>query len=258
MFFSQVKQIVLSKMSLKPMFAAVAKRYDLLNHIITFGLDKVWREACCKKCTSGKVILDLCCGTGDLTIGISKNSASKTFILGLDFSKMMLQQAKTKIHSEGHIKSHNDVQQMKKGGWNSNVNFILADAAQIPFRDNSINRICTSFSFRNLIYGNQKAKLFLLEVLRTLHPQGKFVFVETSQPKSLFLRSLYHVYINKVVPILGWLISKNKGAYNYLGVSAANFPSAEKIADMLLSIGFRNVTFKHMTLGAVALHIGVK
>lgn len=245
-------------MSLKPMFAVVAKRYDLLNHILTFGLDTVWRKTCSKKCTPGKVILDLCCGTGDLALNISKNTASKTFILGLDFSKMMLQRAKTKIHSERQRKSHNDVKQMKKGGSNTNVNFVLADATYLPFRDDSINRICISFSFRNLIYRNPHAKPFLMEVLRTLHPQGKFVFVETSQPKSLFLRSLYHLYLSKVVPTFGWLISRNKGAYKYLGVSATNFPSAEKVANMLLSVGFRNVTFKHMTLGAAALHIGGK
>jgi demethylmenaquinone methyltransferase/2-methoxy-6-polyprenyl-1,4-benzoquinol methylase len=237
-------------MSLKPMFARVVKKYDFLNHLLTWGLDTVWRKTCAKKCMSKGVIVDLCCGTGDLALNISKLTASETTILGLDFSKMMLKRAKDKEYSE---RLRNDIEQKK-----SDVNFILADATHLPLKNDAVNRIGISFSFRNLIYRNPKAKTFLMEVLRILRFQGKFVFVETSQPKSLFLRILYHLYLSRVVPLIGWLISGNKGAYRYLGISAKNFPSAEKVANMLLSAGFRNVLFKRVSFGAVALHIGVK
>ena len=95
------------------MFARVAKRYDLLNRILTLGLDVYWRNTCASTCRSGKVILALCCGTGDLTLNISKNDASEDFIVGLDFSKMMLQRAKIKKHSEWQRKSHNNIKQKK-------------------------------------------------------------------------------------------------------------------------------------------------
>lgn len=232
------------------MFARVVKKYDFLNHLLTWGLDTVWRKICAKECASKGFIVDLCCGTGDLALNVSKLTTSETTILGLDFSKMMLKQAKNKVCSE---RLRNDIEQKK-----SVVNFILADAAHIPIKDDAVNRICISFSFRNLIYRNPNAKTFLMEVLRALRLQGKFVFVETSQPKSLFLRILYHLYLIRVVPLIGWLISGNKGAYRYLGTSATNFPSAEKVTNMLLSAGFRNVFFKRITFGAVALHIGVK
>jgi demethylmenaquinone methyltransferase/2-methoxy-6-polyprenyl-1,4-benzoquinol methylase len=245
-------------MSLKPMFAKVVKRYDLLNRILTLGFDLSWRNICASYCTSGKDVLDLCCGTGDLALSISKNTAPGTFVLGLDFSKMMLHRAKIKTHLEWQRKTHNNIKQKKRGGINTNVDFFLADASCLPFRNDSINRICISFSFRNLIYKNPQAKLFLMEVLRTLRPQGKFVIVETSQPKSLFIRILFHLYLNIIVPNIGWLISGNKGAYRYLGLSAKNFPSAKKVANLLLTAGFRKVLFKHLTFGIVSLHVGVK
>ncbi len=242
-------------MSLKPMFTRVVKRYDLLNHLLTWGLDTVWRKTCAKECASDGVIVDLCCGTGDLALNISTYAASETTMLGLDFSKMMLKRAKGKEHSE---RRRNDIKQKKIGDGKSDINFILADAAHLPFKDDAINRIGISFSFRNLIYRNPKAKTFLMEVLRTLRLHGKFIFVETSQPKSLPLRILYHLYLSKAVPLLGWLISGNKGAYRYLGTSATNFPSAEEVANMLFNAGFQSVLFKHITFGAVALHVGVK
>jgi demethylmenaquinone methyltransferase/2-methoxy-6-polyprenyl-1,4-benzoquinol methylase len=237
-------------MSLKPMFARVVKRYDFLNHLLTWGFDTVWRKTCAKECTSGQVIIDLCCGTGDLALNISKLVALETTILAMDFSKMMLKRAKAKEDSE---RRKRDIKQKK-----SDVNFILADATHLPLNEGIIDRICISFSFRNLIYKNPKSKTFLMEILRTLRLQGRFVFVETSQPKSLLFRVLYHLYLSRVVPLVGWLISGNKGAYHYLGISATNFPSAEEVSKMLSSAGFRNVSFRRITFGAVALHVGEK
>lgn len=238
-------------MSLKPMFTRVVKKYDFLNHLLTWGLDTVWRKSCAKECASRGVLVDLCCGTGDLALNISKLTASEATVLGLDFSKMMLKRAKDKEYSE---RLRNDIEKQKK----NDINFILADATYLPLKNDAVERMCISFSFRNLVYRNPKAKTFLREVLRTLRHQGKFIFVETSQPKSLFLRILYHLYLSRDVPLIGWLFSGNKGAYRYLGISATNFPSAEKVTKMLLTAGFRNVLFKPITFGTVALHVGVK
>jgi demethylmenaquinone methyltransferase/2-methoxy-6-polyprenyl-1,4-benzoquinol methylase len=231
-------------MSLKPMFSGIVKRYDFLNHLLTWGFDTIWRNICAKNCKSGKIIVELCCGTGDLSLTLSKSNEPETLIIGLDFSKAMLQKAITK----------NKVIVVK----NSNPNFILADAAHLPFRNNSINLICISFAFRNLIYKNPKANRFLKEVLWSLRNKGKLVFMETSQPKSIFIQSLYHFYLKKIVPVIGGHISSNKGAYSYLGTSASNFPSAEKVSNMLMVAGFQKVSYKKVTFGAVALHECIK
>ncbi len=194
------------------------------------------------------VVVDLCCGTGDLALHISKHVAPEASVLGLDFSKAMLRRAISKKHAE----------RQKRDQFTHDISFILADAAHLPFKDDSIDRIGISFSFRNLVYRNPKAKTCLREALRTLRPRGKFVCVETSQPRFRPLRFLYHLYLIGVVPLVGWLVAGHKGAYRYLGISAKNFPSAKEIADMLLNAGFRSVSFKHMTFGVVAIHVGVK
>lgn len=244
-------------MSLKGMFAEVTKNYDLINHIITWGFDNVWRTICAKNSNSGKVIVDLCCGTGELGLQISENSSSDTILIEMDFSKNMLRKSKLKYTEKMKKKNRTNIKKMKKDN-ESKMYFILADAANLPFRNASIDTICLSFSFRNLTYKNIKANMFLQETLRSLHTNGKLVFVETSQPKSQFIRTIYHLYLTKIVPNIGWLFSRQKSAYNYLGKSAANFPSAEKIASTLKKSGFKKVFYTQITLGAVALHIGLK
>jgi len=238
--------------SLQRMFANVVEKYDLLNHLLTWGLDELWRKSCAKECASSGIILDLCCGTGDLTLHISEHTSPGTQVLGLDFSRVMLNKAVNKKTSQ--IKS----KKAKIGADAYNISFIHADAAHLPFKNECIDRIGISFSFRNLVYRNPIAKACVREVLRVLRPGGKFVCIETSQPRWFPLRTLYQLYLRKVVPLVGGLMSGCKNAYRHLGMSAANFPPAEEIAEMLLSAGFREASFKHMAFGVVAMHICVK
>jgi len=240
------------------MFTSVVKKYDLLNRILTLGLDEVWRKTCAKEFAYGKVIVDLCCGTGHLSQHILKHVVPETCVLGLDFSKAMLEKAVNKKLVEKRKRRQIDTRHDKVGVDAHDVSFILADSAHLPFKDDNIDCIGISFSLRNLVYRNPQAKMCLREVVRTLRPRGKFICVETSQPKRRLLRVLYHLYLQKVVPLVGWLVSGRKSAYQYLGISATNFPSAEEIADMLLNAGFREASFKHLTCGVVALHVGVK
>ncbi len=234
-------------MSLRSMFAGVVKTYDFLNRIITFGLDNMWRKSCAKECTSGNVVLDLCCGTGDLALYIAEYATPETQVVGLDFNKGMLWKALNKRAMAG-----------RKHGKIYNVSFILADAAHLPFKEGCFDRIGISFSFLNLIYKNPLAKAYLKAVLRILDTRGKFVCVETSQPGFRPLRILYHLYLRKVVSFIGGLVSGRKDAYRYLGRSAINFPPGEKIVEMLLSTGFRKALFQPMTFGAVGLYEGIK
>ena len=225
------------------MFTDVADRYDLLNHILTWTLDETWRETCARQCASGDVIVDLCCGTGDLSLHIQRHVSPEALVAGLDFNKAMLNKAVNKKRAEQD---------------RSEVDFILADAVHLPFKNACVDCVGISFSFRNLIYKNLQASAVLSEIVRSLQVGGKFVCVETSQPKRRSLRILYHLYLMKIVPLVGWIISRRKNAYRYLGMSAANFPSAEEISRMLLNAGFREVSFKRLTFGIVARHVGVK
>jgi len=245
-------------MSLKLMFDNVVKEYDLINCMLTWKLDEVWRGFCAKECASGGVIVDLCSGTGNLALHISNYSTSRAFVIGLDFSRAMLKTAMSKKLIEKRKRRCNGIRQKKARVNPCDINFILADAACLPFQDECVDRIGTSFSFRNLVYKNPKAMTCLKEIVRVLQPRGKFVCIETSQPRQRLLRILYHLYLRKVVPFVGGLVSRRKGAYRYLGVSATNFPPAEEIADMLSHAGFPEVSFKRMTFGVVALHLGIK
>jgi len=225
-------------MSLRSMFTSVASRYDLLNRILTFGLDDVWRKTCAGECISKGVVIDLCCGTGKLAQNIQKRLPPQACLLGLDFNKAMLNKA---------------VQETR-----SRVTFIVADAAYLPFVDASVDRVAISFSFRNLVFRNPKAMTHVKEIARTLREKGRFACIETSQPDSRMIQILFHLYCKKVVPLVGWLVSKRKAPYRYLGASAADFLSAREINALLLKAGFHKVSFKDKTLGTIALHVAVK
>lgn len=244
---------------LRSMFANVVETYDLLNCMLTLGLDEIWRRVCAKECASGNVILDLCCGTGDLTLHISRYSGLESHVLGVDFNKGMLYRAvnkKVRAERKERYRIKNGQDKIRVNTYN--VSFILADAAYLPLKVGCIDRIGISFSFRNLVYRNPSAKFYLKEVLRTLHPKGKFVCLETSQPRHRPLRVLYHLYLRKVVPLIGWLVSRRKGAYRYLGISATNFASGAEITKMLLNAGFHEASFKPMALGVVGIHIAIR
>lgn len=245
-------------MALKPMFDDVVRDYDLCNRVLTWGLDKAWRRFCAAECASGKVVIDLCCGTGDLALSILDSSSFKGFVGGLDFSKAMLKKARRKNALEKRKKGQISAKHNERKGSTGTLSFILGDVAYLPLRDKSVDRIGISFALRNLVFKNPKSNTYLKEIVRVLEPRGEFVCVETSQPESLLLRNIYHLYLRKVVPFIGGLISRHKGAYQYLAVSAANFLRAEAVAELLLNAGFREVSFRHVTFGIVALHVGAK
>ena len=239
-------------MTLRSMFNTVAEKYDLANKIMSLGLDRIWREECAKKSTPGNVIVDLCCGTGDLSYAILKYAPPNALLLGLDFNMEMLKGALKKKQAYHHTKK--GAEQEKT----SSPSYILADAAHLPLRRESVDTVSTAFGLRNLTYRNPQAEKHLAELTRILHKDGRFVCVETSQPNNHLQRILLHLYFLHYVPLIGWLISKRKEAYQYLGFSAANFKTAEEVSAMLIASGFREASFKHLTLGAVALFTATK
>jgi demethylmenaquinone methyltransferase/2-methoxy-6-polyprenyl-1,4-benzoquinol methylase len=178
-------------------------------------------------------------------------------VVGLDFNKEMLGKAVEK-KSKWQQSFHLSALQHEKAIDRTDLTFILADAAYLPITDGSIDRVGTSFSFRNLIYKNPNAVIYLKEIFRVLQHNGKFVCVETSQPTHPFIRSLFHLYCLRIVPLVGWLISGSRGAYRYLGMSAASFPDAQNIVAMLKKSGFQPAFFKRLSLGIVALYVATK
>jgi len=227
------------------MFTAVPPRYDLVNRIITLGLDKRWRRLASQTCLEEKPrrILDVGCGTGDLTINIARLAGENIEITGLDYSPPMLEIAKIKA---------------EKAGVGRKISFLSGDATSIPFADDYFDCACISFAFRNLTYKNPLGTPYLAEVKRVLKPGGRYVIVESSQPENRIIRFFFHFYVRIFVKPVGMLLSGNKGAYRYLADSMAHFYSPEEVKDMLLKAGFRNIRHRPLLWGAAGIHAAEK
>ena len=226
-------------------FTRIPDRYDLINHVITLGMDTGWRMQAALACLQDRPgrILDICCGTGDLAITIARLAQYTPEITGADYSQPMLEIATAKASSSA------------KG---ENIRFINADVACLPFADNHFDCIGISFAFRNLIYKNPLTPIYLNEIIRVLKPGGKFIIVESSQPKSPFIRFLDHLYLRLWVLPSGYFISGDKGAYRYLAESALHFYSAEEMQGFLLKSGFKQAAVKGLFFGAAAVYAAVK
>ncbi len=227
------------------MFSEVPPRYDLINTIITWNMDKGWRRMAAQTCLAARParILDLCCGTGDLSINIARLADYQVEIKGLDYSLPMLERAKGKAARLINIK---------------NLQFIRGEADQIPFPSVYFDCIGISFAFRNLIYKNPLANVHLSEMLRVLKSGGRLVIVESSQPESRLMRVLDHFYCNWYVARVGNWISGNKGAYQYLASSASAFYSPAEIKELLLKSGFKQVSYRPLFFGAAGIYVAVK
>ena len=224
----------------REMFGRVAPRYDLLNHLLSFNLDKRWRtrtvnriESQLKKADAR--VLDLCCGTGDVLLEMEQRRGAH--VLGSDFCHPMLVEAHRKIAAR-HFHSP----------------LFEADALALPLAANSLDLITIAFGFRNL--ANYEAGL--RELLRVLKPGGLLAILEFSQPSNRIFGALYNFFSMRVLPRVGGLVSGSPDAYSYLPESIRKFPGADGLADTMRATGFSKVEFERMTGGAVALHLGRK
>jgi demethylmenaquinone methyltransferase / 2-methoxy-6-polyprenyl-1,4-benzoquinol methylase len=216
------------------MFGRIAGRYDLLNHLLSFNLDKRWRARTVRRISSsltpGAKVLDLCCGTGDVMLALENRSSA--WIAGSDFCHPMLLEARRKCKSP----------------------LFEADALRLPLRDESLDLITCAFGFRNLADYDTG----LEEFLRVLKPGGVAAILEFSQPTNRVFGALYGFFSTRVLPKVGGMISGSSDAYSYLPESIKKFPGAEDLAAKMKSAGFQRVEFERMTGGAVALHLGYK
>jgi demethylmenaquinone methyltransferase/2-methoxy-6-polyprenyl-1,4-benzoquinol methylase len=229
----------------REMFTQIAPRYDLLNHLLSFELDRLWRARAAKHLRpilerSDALVLDLCCGTGDLAFAFVREGKAR--ILGADFAHAMLVRASAKGA---------DLPAADGAGPATRISFFEADALCLPFADASFHLVTSAFGFRNL--ANYEAGL--REIHRVLKPGGTIAILEFAEPPEGFLGDLYRWYFTKVLPRIGWLISGHQSAYTYLPKSVARFFSPPELAALLRSAGYQSVGFREWTMRAVALHI---
>jgi demethylmenaquinone methyltransferase/2-methoxy-6-polyprenyl-1,4-benzoquinol methylase len=227
----------------RELFSRIAPRYDFLNHLLSFSLDRIWRRNTARRfrhilAQTDARVLDLCCGTGDLTLALWKEGKRSTGkfprIMGSDFAHPMLCLARRKYSEEGPQQ------------------YIEADALKLPFPDGSFDLVTAAFGFRNLA----NYEVGLREILRVLKPGGEVGILEFTEPQSALVRPIYHLYLRRIVPQVGGAISGSHAAYSYLPVSVSKFPSAEELAGLMTKCGFAEARFDLWTMGTVALHTG--
>jgi demethylmenaquinone methyltransferase / 2-methoxy-6-polyprenyl-1,4-benzoquinol methylase len=226
----------------REMFTRIAPRYDLLNHLLSAQMDRLWRARTARELKPilqqpDAVVLDLCCGTGDLAFALQRKARAR--VIGADFSHAMLLRAREKAAAA-------------KG--NAPMPFLEADALRLPFSDESFDLVTTAFGFRNL--ANYEGGL--KEFLRVLKPGGTLGILEFTDPAPGFWGDAYRWYTRTVLPKIGGWISGDAEAYRYLPRSVGRFFRPKELASVLKEVGYDQVRYHLMTLGSVALHLGVR
>ncbi|MBI2819750.1 MAG: ubiquinone/menaquinone biosynthesis methyltransferase [Acidobacteria bacterium] len=221
------------------MFSSIAGRYDFLNHLLSFQMDRHWRGVVAwqfrhRLNEPGARVLDLCCGTGDLALALARQGQAQFFCS--DFSHPMLTRAGEKLRQRSLVPLVAE-----------------ADALQLPFPDDSFDIVVCSFGFRNL--ANYRAGL--REIHRVLRAGGEVGILEFSEPRGL-LRPLYSFYLHRILPRVGEWVSGVKGSYSYLPGSVDRFPEPEELIEWMREASFAQPRSRHLTGGIVTLYLGSK
>jgi demethylmenaquinone methyltransferase/2-methoxy-6-polyprenyl-1,4-benzoquinol methylase len=232
----------------REMFTQIAPRYDLLNHLLSLQLDRLWRTRTAALLHSvldrpDALVLDLCCGTGDLAFALAR--AAKARVIGADFAHPMLVRAREKSVSVISPRNQSAAPPMP---------FFEADALRLPFADAAFDLVTSAFGFRNL--ANYEAGL--REIQRVLKPGGTIAILEFTEPPDGLLGDFYRWYFCKVLPRIGGLISGDRSAYTYLPKSVARFFRPPELAALMSAVGYKSVDFRAWTLGTVALHTALR
>lgn len=221
------------------MFDAIARRYDLMNRLMTLGRDQSWRRLTIRRAAvpAGGRVLDIATGTADLAIAALEAKPRK--IVAADFSLQMLQLANRKLRSRD---------------LDSQIVLAAADGLCLPFADEYFDAVVTAFSLRNV----GSVEVFLSEMLRVTRPGGRIVCLEITQPRSPIFRKFFGWYFGRVVPKVGGWISGDSQAYSYLPHSVSVFISPEELRERMQRAGLQDVRFQKLQMGTIAIHWGVK
>ncbi len=226
---------------IKDMFDTIAPRYDFLNRFLSMRQDVYWRRKLVSAVDiplNGK-LLDVACGTCDVALEALKQKGGNVSVVGADFSPGMLVLGREKV--------------LEKGA-EGNIHLLAGNALCLPFPEESFDSVTIAFGIRNIA---DKATA-LSNFHACLKKGGTLGVLELATPTEGFFRDLYLLYFRKVLPFIGGFFSKNQDAYKYLPDSVLNFPPADEFARLVSSAGFRDVTWKKMTLGIVTLYVGRK
>jgi demethylmenaquinone methyltransferase/2-methoxy-6-polyprenyl-1,4-benzoquinol methylase len=232
----------------REMFTQIAPRYDLLNHLLSLQLDRLWRARTAALLHSvldrpDALVLDLCCGTGDLAFALAR--AGNARVIGADFAHTMLVRAREKSVSA--------ISPLNQGAAPP-MPFFEADALRLPFADATFDLVTSAFGFRNL--ANYEAGL--REIQRVLKPGGTIAILEFTEPPEGLMGDFYRWYFCNVLPRIGGLISGDRSAYTYLPKSVARFFRPPELAALMSALGYKSVDFRAWTLGTVALHTALR
>jgi demethylmenaquinone methyltransferase/2-methoxy-6-polyprenyl-1,4-benzoquinol methylase len=222
-------------------FAAVAKKYDLMNDVMSFGLHRLWKHFTLEQSgvRLGQKVLDLACGTGDLAKAFVKKVGPTGVVILADINEKMLAEGRRRLTDLGLV---------------GNIQFVQADAESLPFPDDYFDCITIAFGLRNVTN-----KLNALQSMyRILKPGGRCLVLEFSKPRLSFVNKIYDAYSFNCIPKLGELICKDRESYQYLVESIRMHPSQDELKSLMQTAGFDEVSYHNLTQGIVALHKGFK
>lgn len=235
-----------ASLNVREMFSRIAPRYDFLNHFLSFSFDRIWRRRAALRFAdilslSGAVVMDICCGTGDLTLALERvakrGNGNGARVVGSDFALPMLTLAWEKAR------------QARK-----TIGFFAADALALPLADRSASLVTSAFGFRNLA----NYRHGLAEIYRILRSGGEAGILEFCEPRRGISAAIYRAYFTKILPRIGGAVSGDASAYAYLPASVMSFPQPEELVCWMREAGFTNVRYERWTFGAVTLHRGQK
>ncbi len=223
------------------LFGRIARIYDPMNRLMSFGLDRYWRARAARylALATGETGLDLGAGTADLSIAVIRASGPGTQMIGMDITPEMLEQGRSKV---------------TRLGLQNSIDLRVGDAEHIDLPDNSVDGCCSAFTVRNLTDIRQGFR----EMLRVVRPGGRVVCLEISHPPGKIFGGLFYFYFYKLAPLFGTLLGKAFEEYNYLPNSLTTFPDAPTLKSMMEEVGWSDVRFYRLTRGIVALHVGTK
>ncbi len=223
------------------MFGGIVRRYDLMNRLMTVGMDRRWRReaAALAALRPGDKALDVCCGTGDLAFTLATVCPSCE-VTGLDFTEEMLERAR-----------HKDSVRRRRDE-SLPVTFVRGDALAVPFADDTFAAVTVGFGVRNV----PDVPRFFAEAARVVRPGGRVVCLELTQAPDGLGRRFHDIWSGRIVPLLGRIVAGDARAYSYLPASVAAFPRADELAAIMSGAGLVNVRYRRFGLGAVALHVG--